>query len=234
MHGKHFETIWRVNVLVFSAHPDDETLGCGGTLLKHKASGDDVSWAIATVCHEPQWPAELISRKADEVDRVADAYGIKKFWRLGFPNARLDTIPTADLMVKLTEVVCAARPEIVYLLHGGDIHTDHHALFTAAMSVLKPFYMSRLGVRRVLCYETLSSSDAAPPQFERAFVPNMFCDISPHIDRKIEIMQMYESEIHIDPMPRGPSAIRALARFRGAIISVPYAEAFTLVRELML
>ena len=102
------------------------------------------------------------------------------------------------------------------------------------MSVLKPFYMARLGVKRVLCYETLSSSDAAPPRWERAFVPNVFAEITPYIDRKIEIMRMYESEIHEDPMPRGPSAIRALARFRGAIISAQYAEAFILVRELML
>jgi LmbE family N-acetylglucosaminyl deacetylase len=222
-----------VNILVLSAHPDDETLGCGGTLLKHRAAGDDVFWAIATVCHEPQWATALIRRKADEVDRVAEAYGISRFWRLGFPNARLDTVAIADVMETLTGVVKEAKPQIVYVLHGGDVHTDHYALFTAAMSVLKPFYMARLGVRRVLCYETLSSSDAAPPRWERAFVPNMFSDITPHIDRKIEIMQMYESEIHEDPMPRGPSAIRALARFRGAIISVPYAEAFTLVRELM-
>lgn len=223
-----------MNVLVLSAHPDDETLGCGGTLLKHRAAGDDMFWAVATVCHEPQWSADLIRRKYCEVDRVAQAYGAKDVWRLGFPNARLDTIAVSDIMDKLTEVVKLSRPEVVYVLHGGDIHTDHYALFTAAMSVLKPFYMARLNVRRVLCYETLSSSDAAPPRWERAFVPNMFSDISPYIDRKIEIMQMYESEIHADPMPRGPSAIRALARFRGAIISVPYAEAFTLVRELML
>ena len=235
LHGRGiaFEKGGGVNVLVLSAHPDDETLGCGGTLLKHRAAGDDLFWAIATVCHEPQWPSALIQRKAEEVDRVGDAYGVARLWRLGFPNARLDTVATADLMEKLNCVVKEARPQTVYVLHGGDIHTDHHALFTAAMSVLKPFYMARLGVRRVLCYETLSSSDAAPPQRERAFVPNMFSDITPHIDRKIEIMRMYESEIHEDPMPRGPSAIRALARFRGAIISAEYAEAFTLVRELM-
>lgn len=223
-----------MNVLVISAHPDDETLGCGGTLLKHRAAGDEISWVIATVCHEPQWSAPLIARKYHEVDRVAEAYGMKKVWRLGFPNARLDTIATSDLMDKLLVAVKESQPEVVYLLHGGDIHTDHYALFTAAMSVLKPFYMARMNVRRVLCYETLSSSDAAPPRWERAFVPNVFSDITPYLERKIEIMQMYESEIHPDPMPRGPSAIRALARFRGAIISLEYAEAFILVREIML
>src|SRR5215210_373795 len=150
-----------MNVLAISAHPDDETLGCGGTLLKHRAAGDSIYWVIATVCHEPQWSASLIARKAEEVDRVAAAYGAERF-KYGFLNARLDTIPIGELMRPIEKTVDDIRPEIVYLLHGGDIHTDHYALFTASMSVLKPFYMRKRGVRRVLGYETLSSTDAAP------------------------------------------------------------------------
>src|SRR5688572_15859012 len=121
-----------MNILVISAHPDDETLGCGGTLLKHRDVGDAIFWIIATVCHEPQWSADVIASKAVEVDRVADAYGAKRF-KLGFLNARLDTIPVGDLMSPIAKVVEDIRPQIVYLLHGGDIHTDHYALFTAAM-----------------------------------------------------------------------------------------------------
>ena len=222
-----------MRVLTISAHPDDETLGCGGTLLKHGDRGDDIYWLIATVCHEPQWSAETIRRKACEVERVAAAYGVKKYFKLGFPNARLDTVAISDLMAPIGEVIAEVRPEIVYLLHGGDIHTDHFMLFTAAMSVLKPFYMAKRGVRRVVCYETLSSTEAAPPRWDRAFVPSIFSDISPYIDRKVDIMKLYETEIHADPMPRGESAIRALARYRGTTISAEYAEAFTLVRELM-
>jgi LmbE family N-acetylglucosaminyl deacetylase len=222
-----------MRVLAISAHPDDETLGCGGTLLKHGESGDELYWLIATVCHEPQWQADTIRRKAVEVERVAEAFGMKKTFKLGFPNARLDTVAVSDLMARVADVISEARPELVYLLHGGDIHTDHAALFTATMSVLKPFYMYKRGVKRIVCYETLSSTDAAPPRWERAFVPSIYSEISRFIDRKIEIMQLYETEIHPDPMPRGESAIRALARFRGTTISAEYAEAFTLVRELM-
>jgi LmbE family N-acetylglucosaminyl deacetylase len=219
-----------MNVLTICAHPDDETLGCGGTLLKHRDAGDKLFWIIATVCHEPQWSAELIERKAVEVERVAQAYGAERF-KLGFPNARLDTIGTGELMKPIEKIVSDVRPEIVYLLHGGDIHTDHHALADATMSVLKPFYMSRRGIRRVLGYETLSSTDAAPQRGERMFMPNVYSDISPYLEQKLDIMRLYESEIHQEPMPRSPSAIRALARFRGATISVEYAEAFTLIRE---
>lgn len=222
-----------MRVLTISAHPDDETLGCGGTLLKHAAQGDDIYWIIATVCHEPQWSADLIRRKAIEVERVAEAFGMKKFFKLGFPNARLDTVAISDLMDPIAKAIEEVRPEMIYLLNGGDIHTDHFMLFTATMSVIKPFYMRKRGIRRVVCYETLSSTDAAPARVERAFVPNVFSDITPYIDRKIEIMNLYESEIHPDPMPRGDSAIRALARFRGTTIATEYAEAFTLVREIV-
>lgn len=221
-----------MKVLAVSAHPDDETLGCGGVLLKHQAAGDTLSWLIVTQSYQPQWTAETIERKATEVAEVAEAYGVKQCFKLGLPTAKLDTVPMADLIEEIRQVIDETSPETVYLVHGGDVHTDHQLVFTAAMSVLKPFYMGKLGVRRVICYETLSSTEAAPCQRNMAFAPNIFSDITPHIDRKLDILRMYSSEIQPDPMPRGPSAVRALARFRGATISVDYAEAFMLVREL--
>jgi LmbE family N-acetylglucosaminyl deacetylase len=222
-----------MRILAISAHPDDETLGCGGTLLKHRAADDRSYWIIATEAHAPQWPVEIIERKAAEVARVAEAYGMERCLKLGFPTVRLDTVPQTDLIDRMRDAVSQVRPELVYLVHEGDVHTDHHAVFSAAMSVLKPFYMARLGVRRVLCYETLSSTEAAPPRMDRAFVPNVFSDITPYVDRKIEIMKLYETELQEDPLPRGPSAIRGLARYRGATVGVQYAEAFTLIRELV-
>ena len=221
-----------MRILAISVHPDDETLGCGGTLLKHQAVGDSLFWLIATQTHEPQWSAEIIERKATEIEQVAEAYGMEQCFTLGFPTVRLDMVPQADLIERIRDVVSEVKPEFVYLVHDGDVHTDHHVVFTATMSVLKPFYMASLGVRRVLCYEILSSTDAAPPHLDRAFMPNVFSDITPYIKRKIEIMAMYETEAQSDPLPRGPSAIRALARYRGATIGVEYAEAFMLIREI--
>lgn len=221
-----------MNILVISVHPDDETLGCGGTLLKHRAQGDTLYWLIATETHQPQWPEETIKRKASEVRQVAEAYRVEQHFKLGFPTVRLDTIPQADLIVRIRGVIAEVRPEIVYLVHDGDVHTDHQTIFTATMSVLKPFHMGTLGVRRVLCYETLSSTEAAPPQPTRTFMPNVFSDITPYLERKIEIMALYQTEAQLDPLPRGPSAIRALARYRGATIGVENAEAFMLIREL--
>lgn len=97
--------------------------------------------------------------------------------------------------------------------------------------MLKPFYMRRLSVERILSFEAISSTEAAPPFAGRAFEPNVFCDISPYIDRKLEIMALYVSQQQPYPMPRSIESIRALARYRGATIAVEYAEAFMLVRE---
>jgi len=222
-----------VRILVISAHPDDETLGCGGTLLKDNDAGHELFWIVVTQAHEPRWSSEVIERKAAEVSDVARAYGMKDCLRLGLPTIMLDTIPQDDIISKIRDSIEQVRPEQVYLVNGGDVHDDHRAVNSAVMSVLKPFYMSRLGVQRVMCYETLSSTEAAPPEPARVFVPNIFSDITGYIDRKIEIMGMYASEVHEDPMPRGPSAIRALARYRGATIGVEHAEAFMLMRELV-
>lgn len=222
-----------MKILIISAHPDDETLGCGGTMLKHQAMGDELFWLIATEAYEPQWSKFIIEQKAIEVEQVAQAYKIKQYFKLGFPTVKLDTIPQCELISKIRDVVAEVQPEIVYLLHSGDIHTDHRVVFTATMSVLKPFYMAKLGVRRVLCYETLSSTEAAPPQIERAFIPNVFSDITPYCDRKIEIMELYQSETQPEFFPRSLSAIKALAHYRGATIGVQYAEAFMLMRELI-
>lgn len=218
-------------VLVISAHPDDETLGCGGALLRHRDAGDVLFWLIATETHEPQWSKESISRRAKEVVEVAAQYGVEHTSKLGFRAARLDTVPQAELIDAIRAVVMDVRPEIVYLVHEGDVHSDHRAVFAASMSVLKAFRMRDCGVRRVLSYETLSSTEAAPVHPQRVFLPHVYRDITPYLERKLEIMGLYESEVHADPLPRGPSAIRALARYRGAAIGVEYAEAFMLIRE---
>ena len=221
-----------MKVLVISAHPDDETLGCGGALLKHKADGDALFWIIVTQPHGPQWSAKIIKRKEREIDRVSEAYGIKKYFKLRFLATKLDKVPQVDLIDRIRTAISKIKPELVYLVHGGDIHTDHQAVFGATMSVLKPFYLSRLGVRRILCYETLSSTDAAPPLSNQTFIPNVFTNITNYIEQKIKIMKLYQTEIQKDPLPRGSSAIQALARYRGATIGAKYAEAFMLIREL--
>ena len=220
-----------MRILVISVHPDDETVGCGVAILKHKDADHSLFWLIATQAYEPGWTAETIQRKSDEVAAVAQMYQFEKVYKLGLHTAKLDTLPQVEVMTGIREVSSEVKPDWVYLINRSDIHSDHRVIFEAAMAVFKPF--KKLGVKRILCYETLSSTDAAPALLERAFVPNVFSDITPYIERKIKIMELYRTEIQQDPLPRGPSAIRALSRYRGATVGVEYAEAFMLIREVM-
>jgi LmbE family N-acetylglucosaminyl deacetylase len=218
-----------MNVLVIAAHADDETLGCGGTLLQHRRREDAMDWLIASSPWEPRWQAEEIERKAADVQRVANAYRIREVVELGHRSGELELVPVRELMSGIERAVLKTRPEIVYLVHPGDVHTDHGAVFTAVMSVLKPFRMAHLGVRRILAYETLSSSDAAA---RPSFAPTVFVDISGELEEKLRVMALYRSELQPEPLPRSVSSIRALARHRGATVAVEYAESFVLVREL--
>ncbi len=221
-----------MHILAIAVHPDDETLGCGGTLLKHRAAGDELHWLVATQATEPQWPADVVQAKRLEVDRVAAAYGMKQVYRLGLSSTTLDSMPRTEIIETVRRVVAEVRPEVVYLIHGGDAHTDHHVIFEASLAVLKSFYMRKFGVRQIAAYETLSSTEAAPPLLSRAFIPNLYVDITPHVEQKLAIMDLYRSELQPPPLPRCADSLRALARYRGAAIGVEYAEAFMLMREI--
>lgn len=220
-----------MRVLAISAHPDDETLGCGGTLLTHSSRGDEVSWLIVTKAADARWSPEVVRAKEKEVDAVAREFGVARLFWPGLPSTRLADGMLNDVVAAVREAVEAIRPEIVYVVHHGDVNTDHQVVNTATCIVLKAFHMRSLGVRRLLAFECLSSTEAAPPNAARAFLPNVFRDITQVIDKKIELMGLYGTESQPEPMPRAPSSIRALARYRGAAVGVPYAEAFMLVRE---
>ena len=219
-----------MRVLVIAPHPDDETLGCGGTLLKHIAAKDSVSWLIVTRGHEPQWSKDLLDSKEHEISLVSDAYNFEKVYRLNHPTMRMDSLAQDAVIAGFSKVVDEAKPECIYLNHSGDVHTDHRIIFESVVSAIKPFNSARHGVKRILSYETPSSTDAAPVNFG-PFQPTIFSDITPFIERKLEIMSLYKTEIQQYPLPRALESLRALARYRGSTIGLEYAESFMLVRE---
>lgn len=221
-----------MRVLAIAAHPDDETLGCGGTLLKHRAAGDDVHWLVASSRAEPRWSAAQVEHRREQIEKVATEYQMSDVSLLGFPDAALDQVPLVDLVEGIDTVLANIRPEIVYVVHGGDVHSDHARVHTAAMSALKAFRMKALGTRRVLAYETVSSTEAAVQHPAQAFLPTVFNDITDHFQHKCVVMGHYDSEWQGGLLPRSPSALEALARWRGATVAVQYAEAFVLLREL--
>jgi len=222
-----------MRVLAISVHPDDETLGCGGALLKYASQGDTLHWLLVTSAHPQDFSEEVIEQQAQQVFSVETAYPFTTLDWLKLPTTRLETLPLNTLIKAIEEVVERIDPEIVFVPNPSDAHSDHRVTFDAAMVVFKPFYMRKRGVCRVLACEVLSETDAASPLAQTAFAPNVFIDVSAIIERKLEILSLYESELHPDPLPRSLSAIRALARSRGATIGVEYAEAFMLIREVI-
>jgi LmbE family N-acetylglucosaminyl deacetylase len=219
-------------VLAVAAHPDDETLGCGGMLLRQNAAGDELHWLIATEITAALGGAPAgIAAREQEIAAVAKHFGFAASHRLGFPAARIDTVPRADLVGALAQVIGTVKPDTIYLPFRGDVHSDHAVLADACVACTKSFRQP--WVRRVRAYETLSETELQISPGAPAFVPNFFADITPYIDGKVAAMRLYKSEVGAFPFPRSEQAIRALAQLRGSTAGCAAAEAFMTLREIV-
>lgn len=219
-------------VLIISVHPDDETLGCGGTILKHKNRGDELYWLILTnISPETGWSIPVVERREREIQALSAAYGFKETIKLDLPTTKLDTIPIKHLIEGISGTIERVQPDTIYCPNRSDVHTDHQVAFKAIMSCTKSFRYPF--IKRILMYECLSETEFAPALPESAFLPTVFVDITEHLEKKTEIMQIYGSEMMLAPYPRSSQTIKALARFRGSRIGKEYAEAFMLLLEVL-
>jgi len=221
------------NVLIVSVHPDDETLGCGGTILKHKALGDIINWLNITDIdnnHPLGFSSEVVRERQITIDKVKDSYGFIKNKNLKFYTMLLDTIGISSLIKKISETINEIQPDTLYIPNRSDVHSDHRISFQAIYSCTKQFRYPF--IKRVLMYETLSETEFTPALSENAFIPNVFIDISDYLEEKLKIMELYNTEIMPDPLPRSKYSIKALAAYRGSRIGVQYAEAFQSLLEI--
>lgn len=218
-------------ILVVAPHADDETLGCGGTLLRHRAAGDAVHWLLVTDIPKGAavGSAEAASRE-QEIEQLSEIMGFDAVHRLGLPPTELDKAPLADLINRVGDVVRHVEPEVVYLPFPGDTHSDHGVAFRASSAATKWFrYPSIRGVR---LYETLSETNFAIDPTQSPFRPNCYVDISDHVEKKLEALAVFASEMGTHPFPRSPDSVRALATLRGSEAGVAAAEAFMIVKQI--
>ncbi len=216
-------------VLIISVHPDDETLGCGGTIFKHADNGDKLYWLILTNINKAEvWGKEKIIKRQIEIEKIADLYGFEKTYKLDYDTTELNKVHTGELISKISDVIKGIQPEIISLHNRSDVHSDHRISFDAIMSATKSF--NNPFIKKILMYETISETDFSPALQENSFIPNYYVDISKYINKKIEIMKIYSSEIKEHPFPRSERNIRALATYRGAQCNSEYAEAFMLLK----
>ncbi len=217
-------------IVVVSPHPDDETLGCGATLLKLKDQGSQIHWLnVTNMKKEYGFAPARVSQRQKEIAMVKQAYRFDDFIDLGLEPAGLDVYPCKSLVEKIVKVFADIEPDSVFLPFCDDAHSDHRVVFAAAYNCIKSFRFP--SVAKVLMYETLSETDFAPAINGRVFVPQVFSDITEQLEKKIKIMKIYKSEIHPHPFPRSEENIRALATLRGSVLGAKYAEAFMVLKD---
>ena len=215
-------------ILVVAVHPDDETLGCGGTLLKHKYDGDEIYWLICTKMDEN---SDYYTTRENEIKQASDAYKFDGVFSLGLNTMRVDEYSMSELIGKVSKVINEVKPNIIYLPFKSDVHSDHRKIFEASYSCTKVFRYPF--IKKIYMMETLSETEFAPGVKEDAFMPNSFVDISNYLDKKIEIMKIFKSEIGEHPFPRSERNLRALATLKGATCGCEYAESFMLLKEIL-
>jgi LmbE family N-acetylglucosaminyl deacetylase len=227
-----------MKVLVVSAHPDDEVLGCGGTLARHVAAGDEVSVLFlsegvssrSTPGQQRDWTKEIAER--EEFARRASAFlGFSIAGFLRHPNLRMRGLPMLDLVKQVDAVIRAEAPQVIYTHHAGDMNSDHGVAVEAVLTACRP--VASLSVRAIYAFEVLSSTEWNSPALAAPFAPTRYVDITAFLERKIEAMACYDHEMRAMPHPRSPEAVRALACYRGVSIGVAAAEAFVVLRELI-
>jgi LmbE family N-acetylglucosaminyl deacetylase len=213
--------------LIVAVHPDDETFGCGGTLLKHKENGDEIHWLICTSIDENH---SYYEQREKEIAQVSSMYNFNSVHNLRLKSTQVDEYSMSDLISKISKVINSVQPNIVYLPFKGDVHSDHRMIFEASYSCTKVFRYPF--IKSIYMIETLSETEFAPSTKEDCFIPNVFVDISKYLEEKVEIIEVFESEISDHPFPRSERNLRALATLRGATSGCEYAESFVLLKQI--
>ena len=215
-------------ILIISAHPDDEVLGAGGTMLRHKKQGDELHWLIVTRISEEQgFAKDMVERRKKEIEKISKIIGFAGVHQLDYPTMSLSSQSLIRLIPDISKIVTEIKPDTIYTMNRSDAHSDHRIIFDAVAACTKSFRYPF--IKKFLMYETLSETEFAPALPEKQFIPNYYVDISAYLDKKIELMKVYQSELGEHPFPRSIKNIEALASLRGAFAGVEYAEAFQIV-----
>lgn len=226
-----------MNVLIIAAHPDDEVLGCGGTIARHARSGDSVAVEILAEGITSRDARRSRSSRAEDLKDLRTAaveanaiLGVREVRLHDLPDNRMDTLPLIDVVKKIEEIVNEREPDVIYTHHTGDLNVDHRITARAVLTACRPLPDTR--VRRILSFEVPSSTEWQAPIPAEVFVPAWFNDITDTLDAKLRALGAYAAEMRPWPHARSVEAVAHLARWRGASIGKAAAEAFSLMRQI--
>jgi len=224
-----------MSVLVVAAHPDDEILGCGGTMARLAREGHDVRIAILAEGISSRFPhredadQSQLAHLHSKAQQAATKVGAKELVLCKLPDNRLDTVPLLEVVKTIEDLVARFQPEIVYTHHPGDLNVDHGVVHRAVLTATRP--TAGQTVREVYTFEVPSSTEWAFQRLKPSFHPNVFEDIAATLETKIEALACYDTETRNFPHPRSPEALRAIATRWGSVAGLHAAEAFELVRS---
>lgn len=213
-------------VLIVAAHPDDELLGCGGTVALHTQAGDEVTSVIVCEGESLRYGKEGVGQ-GHHIEQAARTLGVRDFRMLNFSDQRLDTHTLTEIITPLEQIVRDVRPQIVYCQYGGDVNIDHQLLFKALLVATRP---TEYFIEAVYAFDTASSTEWAYP---RTFVPDTWVDISTTLKTKLDAMACYTSEVRQYPHPRSLEALSNRAKAWGNQSCLDAAEVFMTVRRVM-
>lgn len=218
-------------ILVIAPHPDDEVLGVGGTIARFAAEKAEVYVAVVTKGYPPDYPEEISQIGRKEALVAHQILGVKETIFLTFPAARLDTVPHREVNSQIFELIKKFQPDTLFIPFYGDIHMDHQRVFLSSLVAGRPNNL--YAPKAIYTYEILSETNWNAPYLTTNFVPNVFVDISPYLEIKMQAMRMYASQIKTFPNERSEESLRALATLRGSTVNRFAAEAFYLVRQVI-
>lgn len=222
-------------VLVIAAHPDDEVLGCGGTIAKHINDGDKVFVVIlgeGITSRDEKRDAEKRKREIKtikkHIHKAGEILNVTDIYIYDYPDNRFDTVSLLDIIKTIEKIKNKIKPDIIYTHHYGDLNIDHRITFDAVMTATRP--VQGESVKEIYSFEVPSSTEWYVPSAESYFMPNVFIDISETIEKKLQALKVYKSEARQFPHPRSPEAVKSIAKRWGSNSGLKYAEAFCLVR----
>lgn len=221
--------------LVLAAHPDDEVLGCGGTIARLSQEGHQVTIAIlgegitSRFKRRKDGSKSSIKTLKNASKNAVSKLGASNLISLDLPDNRFDSLDLLDIIKLVEDLIEKVNPDCIFTHHGGDLNIDHRVVFQATITAARPLPDSR--VKAIYTYEIPSSTDWSFQQFNPSFAPNLFFDISKTIQQKIKALMFYELENRLYPHPRSPQAIKIIAQRWGTQIGVDSAEAFEIIRE---
>lgn len=218
-----------MNILVVSPHPDDETLGAGGTILKAKKAGHKVFWLnITDVTEDLGWDEEFIRHRKEQIKAIREYYGFDGFHNLSLPPTKLSQLDEGMIIGEIKKVYDEVKPEWIIIPGQYDAHSDHHVVYKCCMAAAKTFRSPY--IKRITTMEIVSETDYGFQEYK--FEPNLFIDITEEMEKKIEAIKIYDTEIEKVPFPRSLENIRAHAVMRGGCCNAMYAEAFCIVKQI--